>query len=441
MSGNKEKVCVLGLGYVGLTLALTLADAGLEVIGVDISEEIVGLLRQGKSLFFEKGLERLLAKHIGSNLKVYCRIPPHPCRYYIICVGTPVDQKTKIPSFRHLRQTVLSIAPHLKKGDTVILRSTVPVGVSRKVVLRLLEEHAGLKSGKDFYFVFAPERTIEGRALYENRNIPQIIGPVNLKSFDRASRLFTRFNKKVLMLPDMEHAEMLKVIDNTFRDVFFAYSNQIALICEKLSLNMHTILEAANKDYKRNLIAHPSPGVGGSCLTKDPYLLIDLCKRLGVTPQLIETARRINEIMPVYLRDKLVSKMRRAGKKISGSKVFILGFAFKGHPETSDTRFSTTSDFLKNARPLGCEMYGYDPIVDPKDIESLGVRPCSIEEGFRNADAIIFMNNHRAFKNIDLSRLVKRANKPCIIFDCWDFFSKTSIVKDKGVVYGGIGIY
>jgi UDP-N-acetyl-D-mannosaminuronic acid dehydrogenase len=198
---------------------------------------------------------------------------------------------------------------------------------------------------------------------------------------------------------------MLKLIDNTFRDVIFAYSNQMALICDKLGLDIHKIISTANRDYKRSFIPSPSPGVGGACLSKDPHILIDLCKKLGITYKLIQSGRFINEYIPFYLANK-----------IKGGKVFIMGFAFKGDPETSDVRFSPTGELIKY---LGdCEIYGYDPLVN------LGgrIKSCTIEQGFSDADYVIIMTNHKSFKTLDYPKLMATAKKDCVLIDWWRMY-------------------
>ena len=359
----------------------------------------------------------------------------------MISVGTPVDQTIRKPQLDYVKNVTESIMPHIKRGDTIILRSTVPVGTSRNVVLQMIESRTGLKAGVDFYFGYVPERTIEGRALYEQKNIPQIIGAFNEESSRKISKIFSAFNNKLIDVPDMEHAELCKIIDNTYRDVTFAYANQMAMICERLGLDFHIIRQACNNGYQRNNVPAPSPGVGGACLTKDPYILIDLCQKLNINAQLIKIGREINETIVPNLAEKILSRLTALGKSIYSSKIFIMGFAFKGEPETSDTRFSTTLDLVNYLKPFCSKIYGYDRIVNTEEIELAGVTACSIKDGFEGADVVVIMNTHRSHKNLDIKELSKKSNHPLIFVDCWNLYDKSEIQLDRNVIYSSIGLY
>ncbi len=438
---DNDKICVLGMGFIGLTLAATLADAGFKVLGVDVVPNVINILKKKKCYFFEPGLEELIKKYGGKNLRFSLTIPDKSCNYYIICVATPIDQTTNKPKLNYIQNATSSLLPYLKKGDTVILRSTVPMGTSRNFVARMIETETSLKVGRDFYFGFVPERTVEGNALYEQKHIPQIIGAINEESFKRIFKLFNSFNKKIIRVPDIEHAEVCKIIDNTYRDVTFAYANQMAMICEELGLDFNIIRQACNTDYARNNIPSASPGVGGACLTKDPYILIDLCNKLNINTELIKSAREINEVIVFHLAKKILNRLTALGKNICASKIFIMGFAFKGDPETSDIRFSTTIDLVNYLRPFCSNIYGYDAVVDGNSIKSLGVEPCSIEEGFKDADVVVIMNSHKTHKNLNVKRLAEQSNNPLIFIDCWNLYDREKVESLGNIIYSSVGIY
>ena len=438
---SKDKVCVLGMGFIGLTLATTLAEAGAEVLGVDVVPEVVDSLKKKTCYFFEPGLNELVKKYGNRNLIFTDTIPDRSCNYYIICVGTPIDPDTGKPKLQYIKSAAKSILPYLKKGDTVILRSTVPTGSSRNLVARLIESETGLICGKDFYFGFVPERTVEGNALYEQKYIPQMIGAFNKESSKKIAKLFSKFNKQLIHVPDIEHAELCKIIDNTYRDVTFAYANQMAMICEELGLDFNVIRETCNKNYSRNNIPAASPGVGGACLTKDPYILIDLCNKLNVNTELIRSARSINEKVVFNLAKKTLNRLTALGKNICASKIFIMGFAFKGDPETSDMRFSTTLDLIDHLKPFCSRLYGYDKTVSDEDIESAGVKSCSIKEGFREADVVIIMNAHKTHQKLNIKKLADSSNDPLIFIDCWNLYDKQKISKHKNIIYSSVGLY
>lgn len=434
-------VCILGLGYVGLTLATVLSDVGYQVTGVDRDEALIAGVRAGKPHFHEKGLEEMLeAIARGTNPPAYLSKLEASCaNTYIITVGTPILRPSLEPNLDHVRSATREVANVLRRGDLVILRSTVPVGTTRNVVLPVLEELSGLKAGIDFDLAFCPERTVEGRALRELRELPQIIGGFDERSAERAARLFRRSTQTIIDVGPIEAAEMLKILDNTYRDVMFAYANQMALLCEELGLDMVPIVQAANQGYNRNRIPVPSPGVGGACLSKDPYILASVCRRVGIDPVLFIHGRRVNEYMPVHAVKRVGGELERLGKKLYGSSVLVLGFAFKGKPETSDLRDSPTLDIVRELKSRGVNILGHDPLVTNEEIEALGVEVCDIEAGFAAADAVIIMLNHPVYEEMNIASLTAKARKPLVIMDGWHLFNQDDMDRIPDVIYRCIG--
>lgn len=438
---DRPTVCVLGLGYVGLTLAAVMADVGYKVIGVDRNEALVEDVKAGKPHFHEKGLEELLvALARRPEPPRYLAELAEPCaQAYIISVGTPILKPAMVPNLDYVRRAATEIGRVLCRGDLVVLRSTVPVGTTRKVVLPVLEQLSGLKAGPDFSLAFCPERTVEGKALRELRELPQIVGGVDPHSAETAAHLFRRNTPAIIDVGSLEEAEMIKIMDNTYRDVMFAYANQIALLCEAIGLDMVPLVRAANSGYNRNNIPVPSPGVGGACLSKDPYILASVCREAGVDPLLFELGRRINEHMPVHTCRRTAAELQRVGKSLKGAEVLVLGFAFKGRPETSDLRDSPTLDLLRELAAAGAHVRGYDPVVTPDEIAQLGARPCGLKEGFDGVDAAIIMLNHQAFEDMDLASLLEAARKPVVVIDGWHLHNADDLAQMPGVVYRCIG--
>lgn len=431
------KVCVVGLGYVGLTLALVLADCGIKVIGIDSNKEIVTKLRSGKPTISEKDVGSLLSKHKEENFIVSSEIDETDFEVFVISVGTPLNEQNS-PILDYLINSCDEIGKRLKTNQLVIVRSTVPVGATRNVIIPILEEKSGLKAGSDFEVVFAPERTAEGVAISELRSNPQIIGGLSEKSIKQAEKLFEKMTKTIIPLSSLEAAEMIKLIDNSYRDVRFAYANEIALICETLKLDARECIRKANFGYSRNSIPEPSPGVGGPCLSKDPHILVHVSKQFGFEPNLIMHSRWLNEFVPSHLASKIDKKITAAGKNKKNLKILIIGFAFKGEPETDDTRNSSTIILLKELKKQYSMIYGYDPVVKMEEIERLGAIPTTIKEGFHNADCVIIMNNHKSYTKLDMKNLIKSTSKPLIFVDCWSMFKE--IQKEGGIVYTGIGV-
>ena len=261
------------MGYVGLTLGATISNLGFNVLGYDKNKSVIKNLKKGVPPFFEKGLKKYIDPSINYNLTFIDKIKKNIASIYICAVGTPVNNKTKKVNINSIVQVSQQISKILKKDDLVVMRSTMPIGTTRNIVIPILEKKTKLKAGKDFHIVSAPERTAEGKAMQELRENPQIIGSINQTSFQKASELFSTFTKSIISLPTLESAEFSKLLDNTFRDSIFAYINQMIPLTEKFNIDLCEGVDAVNHGYPRNNRPTPSPGVGGPCLVKDPYLL------------------------------------------------------------------------------------------------------------------------------------------------------------------------
>ncbi|MAF34600.1 hypothetical protein CMO91_02020 [Candidatus Woesearchaeota archaeon] len=415
-------VCIVGMGYVGLTLAVTMADVGLKVTGTDISPDVVSELGKAKPPFHETGLQKVLERTLNKTLTVQSTIPEE-ADVYIICVGTPV-QPDNTPNLEHIKEASRSVGKVLKRGDVVIVRSTVPVGTCRSVVLPELERASGMKAGT-FFFASMPERTLEGKALQELRELPQIVGGYNKQSTDIAINIFRELTPFIVSMDSLEEAEMAKLLNNVYRDSTFGIVNEFALACNSLGLSANKIIARANEGYPRGNMPQPSPGVGGYCLRKDPYLFMHSAKKAGFTPQIIPVARKTNESMPYYVSERVLAFCQENGIPKEQMKVFLLGFAFKGRPETSDTRFSTTLDILSHLKAAGItNVHGYDAVVKETELNEFGVKPTTPEEGFDGAHAVLFLNNHTSHSDLDLFRLAQKTEKPLLLFDGWGVSSE-----------------
>ena len=318
------------------------------------------------------------------------------------------------------------------------MRSTMPIGTTRNIVIPILEKKTNLKAGKDFHIVSAPERTAEGKAMQELRENPQIIGSINETSFQKASELFNTFTKSIISLPTLESAEFSKLLDNTFRDSIFAFINQMIPVTEKLNIDLCEVIDAVNHGYPRNNIPKPSPGVGGPCLVKDSYLLKYNFDQLKINNILLAGSRKVNENTTQYLYSKLNNFLKKIGKNVNNSKIFIVGLAFKGNPETSDLRDSTSIDLIKKFKDKK-KFYVYDPVIDKKTLTSLGYNYQNLEKGFSKADLVIFLNNHKSYQDLNIFKLIKKMNKPGIIIDTWKVFNPMEIKSNKNILYGGLG--
>ncbi len=437
---KNKAVMVLGLGYVGLTLGLVMADSGYSVKGFDINKALMAKLKRKEPPFFENGLQELLDDHVGNRFKLVESAEGNIADVFIITVGTPIDKDTKEPKMDMIRAAARTVGGMLSKDNIVILRSTVMVGTTRNVVIPELEKASGMKAGKDFFVAFCFERTAEGRALKELRTLPQIIGGYEEKSCEIASRLFNEYTPTIIKVDSVETAELCKLMDNCYRDVRFAFANQVASLAEKIGVNIHKAIEAVNLNYQRNSIPKPSPGVGGPCLTKDPYILNKVFKLHGMEADLLLAAREINESSVRDIPARCDKILRRSGKTLRNARVFVVGFAFKGEPETSDLRDSTSLWFLESLKKYTKNIKGFDPVVDAGEIAALGVKASEVEEGFKGADAVFIMNNHRSYLHWNIEKLVSRMNKPALFFDSWHVFSERNMSQYKDIIYTSVGI-
>jgi len=258
---RERSITILGMGYVGLTLGLVLAEAGFRVKGFDTNDALISKLSRRKPAFYEEGIEDFLKERAENRLTFSYDIRESKSSIYIITVGTPLIKETNEPNIAHIKAALVAIGGTLEAGDLVILRSTVPIGCSRELVVPTLQDLSNMRCGSDFFLSFAPERTAEGAALKELRQNPQIIGAYDPISYEMTARLFHEITPSVIDVGSLEAAEMAKLLDNTFRDHLFAYSNFVAQLAERLGVDFHKIASAVNYGYERNMIPRPSPGV------------------------------------------------------------------------------------------------------------------------------------------------------------------------------------
>jgi UDP-N-acetyl-D-mannosaminuronic acid dehydrogenase len=434
-----KKISVYGMGYVGLTLALTFAESDLDVTGVDIKVDLIKQLRSGQSHFYEKGLDSLLNFCIKDEKISFQDINENvEADIHIIAVGTPVDTAGRV-IYTYLQEAGLKIGKSLKFKDIVICRSTVPAGTTRKFLIPILERESGLVAGRDFHVAFAPERTVEGNALQELKTLPQVVGGLTQDCTEFASRLFGKINPTVVKVSSLEGAEIVKLINNTFRDTVFSFANDVAILCDEYNVNAFDVIRAANEGYPRNPIPLPSPGVGGICLVKDPllYKASSMSQRVSFG----KISRLVNSSMIDYIYEKLTTFT--SVNNIKSKKVFILGMAFKGLPETSDMRFSPSVELLDRLTRDGFEVYAWDAVVQSEELIEAGAIPASREDGIKKCFATFIMNNHEENINLDIHSCLQDAQKiqaqKLIFFDGWGMVSKQEVESVKDVSYFTLG--
>lgn len=352
----KKKICVIGLGYVGLTLSLTFTNSKISVIGIEKNILTLKKLKNGKAHFYEKGLDKSLSKALHNKKLIISKNINHAknCDTFIITVGTPLEKNGK-PNFKILNECIKEIINLKPINPLIILRSTVAVGTAREKVLKLFK-----KNNIDINIAMCPERTMEGVAMDEIRNLPQIIGGDTKISCERAKKIFKFISKKIILVSSLETAELIKLVDNSFRDLSFAISNQLALVCENLKLDIYEVIKTANKSYSRTNLALPGL-VGGPCLEKDPLILYESIKKTINKPKLFRDGRKLNKDL-IKIINPWLESLNIDFKK---TNIAIMGLAFKGSPETSDVRGSLAIDIASLLKKLKFKnIFLFDPVKE-----------------------------------------------------------------------------
>lgn len=436
---SDASVCIFGLGYVGLTLAVALADAGFRVHGVERDPAIRKSLNEQKAHFAEVGFnDRLKAQLERGNLTFSERVPNNgQASIYLVTVGTPV-QSDKSTDYGALRTVISEIAKVLKDGDLVVLRSTVRVGTTTQFVKPILDG-----TGRQYDLAFCPERTLEGKALSELSTLPQVVGGVTEASTFRASQVFSFLTPSIVRVRNAETAEMVKLINNTQRDYMFAFANEVAAMCDALGVSAHEVISSGNLGYSRANLPYPGP-VGGPCLEKDPYILAEGLKPLGFTPELALAGRRWNESLPARTVGAIKQDLE-ARNLAQPIRIAVLGAAFKGRPETDDLRGSLVIPIIAELRAQfpTATLVGWDPIVAPAALAGLGLEPAaSVEEAFRGAAVVVLQNNHPALEHLKLPELSHVMTPPGTIYDYWNQHIRLDPAElQPGVKYRALGAF
>ncbi|MFQ5815190.1 MAG: nucleotide sugar dehydrogenase [Candidatus Hydrothermarchaeaceae archaeon] len=422
---------VLGLGYVGLPMAALFADKGFRVLGGDISESVVEKVNAGVSPVKESGMDELMGRAVGKGLLSTTTDVKEVVRVsdvLLVVVQTPIgdDKKPDLAALRNACSTVASDP----SGKLVIVESTLPPGTTHETIIPILESSDN-KAGEDFYLVYSPERAMPTRLLEEIQSNPRIIGGLTEESSELASLLYGNITTGQLVTTEIEIAEVVKVLENTYRDVNIALANEIAMLCEKLGVDAVKAIEIANKHPRVHLLS-PGPGVGGHCIPKDPYFALDSARKHGLELRIISSARKVNEAMPGHVLGLIEKALGSAGKKLEDSKIAILGVTYKG--DTNDTRGSPSRDIVQSLLPLS-EVFSHDPLANQ---DFGGNFSKDMDEAVKDADCVVVVADHMEYANLDLDRLSRLVKKPGVIVDGRRILDPED-AREKGFSYFGIG--
>ncbi len=422
-----EVVAVVGLGYVGLPLAITAESRGYKLVGFDIDAQKVEKLQKRDAPFLSEAEERAFAEsrmHITTREESLAEAD-----IIVICVPTPVSEDAHVPDLSPLRNACVLVARNLKKGALVIVESTVNPGACESVAIPVIESVSQFHAGRDFLFAHCPERINPGDPLYTVANIPRVIGGIDTPSVERAEAFYRSVvSASVVRMSSIKEAEAVKMVENAFRDINIAFVNELAMSFDKAGIDIVNVIRGATTKPFGFLPHYPGCGVGGHCIPVDPYYLISYGKENGFTHRFLMTAREINNNMPHYTLKILSRLLRERGKKLRGAKVALLGLSYKR--DIGDTRESPALIIRDELMSRGASLRSFDPHV-PKEstVESL-------EDALSGADALVIATDHSIFRSIVPSTLLK--NGVGVVVDGRNCLQKELFVSE-GISYHGIG--
>lgn len=397
-------VGVVGLGYVGLPLAVEKAKAGYKTIGFDIQNSKVQMVNEGKNYIgdiIEGELEAVVKSGMLKATSDFSFIKDVDC--VAICVPTPLDIYRQ-PDISYVSSSTEDIAKYLHRGMLVVLESTTYPGTTEELVKPILEKGSGLKCGEDFFLAFSPERVDPGNLIYKTKNTPKVVGGIGKDSTEVAAALYRNvLESEVFEVSSPAVAEMEKILENTYRNINIALANEMAIICDKMGINVWEVIEAAKTKPYGFQAFYPGPGVGGHCIPIDPFYLTWKAREYGYHTRLIETSAEINNYMPQYIVERAARILNRFKKPLNGSKILILGIAYK--QDIDDFRESPALKVIENFENAGAIISYNDPYI-PK-FRYNGNEYFSIEltvDNLKESDLVIITTMHSLF-NYDLIKL------------------------------------
>ena len=398
---NYKKICVLGLGYIGLPTASTFATHGLQVVGVDVNPQVLETLRNGGVHIHEPGLRTLVEAAVKSG-KLTVSEKPEEADAFIIAVPTPFysdqygeynGQKYKLADMRAVASATEAILPVLRKGNLVVLESTSPPRTTVDLVTPILER-SGLRAGVDFHLAYSPERVLPGQILRELIENARVIGGVTPESAQAGRDLYAIFVKGEIVQTDATTAEMVKLMENTYRDVNIAIANEFSRLAERFGVDVWEAIQIASL-HPRVKILSPGPGVGGHCISVDPWFFVEAAP--DITP-LIYNSRRVNDEQPHYV----VELVERALGSLKGKKIAALGLAFK--PDVDDLRESPASEVIHLLQKEGAAVKAFEPFKLDADLPGITAVP-TLEAALKEADAVLLLVNHTSLRALTPEKL------------------------------------
>lgn len=410
------KICVIGLGYIGLPTAAMFASKGHDVVGVDKNEQIVSALNQGEIIIEEDRLADFVKAAVSAGT-LRGVLTPEEADAFIIAVPTPITEEKKA-DMRFVEAAAREITPYLRKGNLVILESTSPVGTVDELICPIIAA-SGLQIGSELFVGHSPERVIPGKILYELVHNSRIAGGINAESAQKIADLYHCFVEGEIYQTNARTAELCKLAENTFRDINIAYANELALICEQSGINVWEAINLCNNHPRVN-IHQPGPGVGGHCIAVDPWFIVE--KQPDIA-KLIHQARLINDQMPSLVAQKIIDMVKDKDKP----QVTILGVTYK--PNVDDMRESPILTLIDLLERAGITVAAQDPFAKGYEGD-----PCLAASG---SDLLVLGVNHDCYRDLDLPRIAQVMRTPQLL-DTRNFFSREA-AEDAGFSYHLLG--
>lgn len=427
MLDQSKNIAIVGLGYVGLPLSLLADQKGYKVTGIDIDQKKIDLLKEKKSPFKDEAIEESLKTSNITFTRESSAVEKSDI--VIICVPTPVYED-KMPNLEPVEGACRAIAPYLRDGHVVVLESTVNPGVCDEIVIPLLETASGLKAGKNFHVVHCPERINPGDSKWTVANINRVIGSNSEYGLYTATEFYSSIiTGTVKQMGSLKEAEAVKIVENSFRDINIAFVNELAKSFDKLGIDVVNVIDGAATKPFAFMPHYPGCGVGGHCIPVDPYYLIEYAKKNGFSHEFLKLARNINSSMPEYTVSELVWALNEKTKTLKGSKIAVLGLAYKKNID--DYRESPSFEIIEELTSHGAEVTIFDPFVQSKSNVS------TLDEALSGVDGIILATDHTQFKEALTPELLKEKSIDVII-DGRNCLNKKSFIGTN-IIYKGIG--
>ena len=400
MSKFKQDLGVIGLGYVGLPLVVESCNSGLNVLGYDNNSDKVKKLQNGTSPI-EDISDEMLKKALQKDLTISDSPEAlKDCEYIVISVPTPLTDYQ--PDLSYVKAAARTIAENISKDQVIILESTTYPGTTIEVLIPEIESISELKAGKDFHVGYSPERIDPGNETWNFKNTPKVISGIDDNSTKKIKNFYEKIIDEVVEVSGTKEAEMVKLLENTYRHVNIAFINELAILCNMLDIDIWEVVEAAKTKPIGFESFRPGPGVGGHCIPIDPNYLSFKTRQIGKPVRFVELAQEINNTMPSYIVSRILEKMNSLQKPMKNSNILILGVAYK--KDISDTRESPSIDIIENLVSKGVNVSFYDPYVESLDL-NVSVNKEQDISNFDNYDLILFHTSHSEFSKINFQEI------------------------------------